>query len=71
VSAARPGIMDQKGRFKWDAWHAKKGKIDQSLLVVVSKCSWHALAQLALQETYVYTVHVFIKCVIRSKVHDK
>jgi hypothetical protein len=24
--AARPGIFDPKGRAKWDAWDARKGK---------------------------------------------
>ena len=27
-TAAKPGIFDQKGRYKWDAWEAKKGKAD-------------------------------------------
>lgn len=22
----RPGLLDQKGRYKWDAWNALKGK---------------------------------------------
>eukprot|EP00199_Chlamydomonas_sp_CCMP681_P004215 CAMPEP_0119116396 /NCGR_PEP_ID=MMETSP1180-20130426/52258_1 /TAXON_ID=3052 ORGANISM="Chlamydomonas cf sp, Strain CCMP681" /NCGR_SAMPLE_ID=MMETSP1180 /ASSEMBLY_ACC=CAM_ASM_000741 /LENGTH=88 /DNA_ID=CAMNT_0007105535 /DNA_START=38 /DNA_END=304 /DNA_ORIENTATION=- len=24
-TTARPNIFDQKGRYKWDAWEAKKG----------------------------------------------
>ncbi len=26
IVAARPGIFDPKGRAKWDAWNARKGK---------------------------------------------
>ncbi|CAL5228191.1 g11276 [Coccomyxa viridis] len=25
VNTGKPGIFDQKGRAKWDAWNAKKG----------------------------------------------
>ena len=25
VNTGRPGILDQKGRAKWDAWESKKG----------------------------------------------
>ncbi|CAD8183849.1 unnamed protein product [Paramecium octaurelia] len=26
VNIGKPGILDQKGRAKWDAWNANKGK---------------------------------------------
>jgi diazepam-binding inhibitor (GABA receptor modulating acyl-CoA-binding protein) len=25
VNVDRPGMFDQKGRYKWDAWNARKG----------------------------------------------
>lgn len=25
VNTARPGLLDQKGRAKWDAWEKRKG----------------------------------------------
>lgn len=39
-NAAKPGLLDLKGRKKWDAWASKKGKQLRAATGIASGMSW-------------------------------